>query len=365
MNRRKFIVASSLLATTTAFSQIIPIKDSLKSETTINPLNIKSNEDKLPTVKTLENNKPFYPNSLMLGSKVAIVSPSSITNTWELSRTLKYFKNLGLEVELGKTITKQTNKYGYLAAPDEERADEFNSFLQRDDIDAIIASRGGYGAIRIIDKIDFEVLKTKPKILLGFSDFTLILNAASKISNIVTFHGPVGISSFTNFTRNYFQKLLYNSNNQPVVIKNDDIQILNEGVAQGKLVGGNLTMLTSCLGSPYEIETDGAILFIEDTNEQSYQVDRMLSQLRIAGKFKNLKGIILGEFANLRKKRPFYPNYSNTMMEVFEQILKPLKVPIVINFPIGHISDQVTLPILSEASLDTSKKTLTIFKGVS
>lgn len=362
MNRRKFITLSSLFASYPAFSQFNSLQDSLKSDVLPDSSKlIQFNEKASSSINVLEK-KIIIPKSLKSGSKVAIVSPSSVTNQWELSNSTKYFKSLGLNVEYGKIILNQKNKYGYLSAPDDERASEFNSFIAREDIDAIIASRGGYGIMRIIDKIDFETLKQKPKILLGFSDFTFMLNAASKLCDMVTFHGPVAISSFPNFTRKYFQQTLFNID-KPLEIQVPELTILKEGLTEGRLVGGNLSMLVSSLGTKYEIDTRDCILFIEDTNENSYQIDRMLTQMAIAGKFDKVKGIILGQFSNLRRKKPFYPNYSLTTLQVFEQILLPLNIPIVLNFPIGHIENQVILPILMNAELNTKTKTLKIFNS--
>jgi muramoyltetrapeptide carboxypeptidase len=360
MNRRKFITLSTLFASYPAFSQLNVVQDSLKSDNVPDSSKIIQLNDKFISSNLVTKKQIIIPKSLKSGSKVAIVSPSSVTNQWELSKVSKYFKSLGLEIEYGKILLNQKNKYGYFSAPDDERADEFNSYINRDDIDAIIASRGGYGVMRIIDKIDFNMLSKKPKILLGFSDFTFMLNAVSKLCDLVTYHGPVAISSFSNFSQKYIQQTLFNTD-KAFEIQYADLIILKDGIAEGRLVGGNLTMLVATLGTKYEIDTSDAILFIEDTNENAYQIDRMLTQMAIAGKFAKVKGIILGHFSNLQRKTPFYPNYSLTTLQVFEQILLPLNIPIVLNFPIGHIENQVTLPILMNAELNTKTKSIKVF----
>jgi muramoyltetrapeptide carboxypeptidase len=187
-----------------------------------------------------------------------------------------------------------------------------------------------------------------------------MLNAVSKLCDLVTYHGPVAISSFSNFSQKYIQQTLFNTD-KAFEIQYADLIILKDGIAEGRLVGGNLTMLVATLGTKYEIDTSDAILFIEDTNENAYQIDRMLTQMAIAGKFAKVKGIILGHFSNLQRKTPFYPNYSLTTLQVFEQILLPLNIPIVLNFPIGHIENQVTLPILMNAELNTKTKSIKVF----
>jgi muramoyltetrapeptide carboxypeptidase len=367
LDRRKFIWIGSLFASYPAFAKGLKSisvpnpNDSLNTiGSVISPLPINESFSNNP-VEISENKSPITPPLLTKGSKVAITSPSSTTNVWELSNTIKVLKALGLEVVLGKTITDQKNSYRYLSAPDEVRAAEFNEFVKREDISAIIASRGGYGSMRMIQSIDFEQIKKFPKIYLGFSDFTFVLNAISKICNLITYHGPVGISSFTNFTKEYFVKTLFKNDLKDLKIQYNNLTILNPGKAEGKLIGGNLTMLASSLGTKYEFDSDNSIIFLEEVSEHAYQVDRLLNQLKLAGKFDNVKAIIFGQFTNLNIRRPFYPNRGFSIYEVIQQIILPLKVPTVLNFPIGHISDQVVMPLMTLSTLDTSSKTLTIF----
>lgn len=367
MNRRKFIWIGSVLAGAPLFAknnETMRILSSDKLEAgsmTISPVQL--NEKHLQVTEAQINFSPtIVPPKLTKGSKVAITSPSSTTNVWELSNTIKVFKNLGLEVILGKTVTEQKNSYRYLSAPDEVRANEFNEFVRREDISAIIASRGGYGSMRIIDNLDFEAIRQFPKIYVGFSDFTFILNAISKVCNMVTYHGPVGISSFTNFTKTHFVNTLFESNETEIRIQLNNLNILKEGISEGRLIGGNLTLLASSLGTKFEFDSKDSILFIEEVSEHAYQIDRLLNQLKLAGKFDNLKGIIFGQFKNLNVRRPFYPNHGFSIYEVIQQIILPLGIPTVINFPIGHIADQVIMPLLSQSILDTKTKTFTILK---
>lgn len=357
MNRRKFIKYTSLLTAGTAYLANAESIDSLKAESApineIDSLITKSEE-------IIQNFEPKYkiPQLLVPGSKIAFASPSSVTNMWEITRAVNAFKKAGVEVEIGRIVKNQNNKSRYLAAPDEERANEFMEFVERKDIDAIISSRGGYGSMRIADLLDFEKIANNPKIYIGFSDFSFLLNSISHRAGLVTFHGPVGVSSFSDFSRDYLFKVIFENQPKEFTFTYPNAIQLVEGKSSGRIVGGNLTMLASSLGTRHEIDTKDAILFFEDINEQPYQVDRMLTQLKLAGKMNNIKGIIIGQFTSLKRRKAFYPNYSYTILEVFEQLLSPLGVPILLNIPIGHIAEQLTIPINSKIELDTKTKTI-------
>jgi muramoyltetrapeptide carboxypeptidase len=314
-----------------------------------------------PTEQTISSvNNVIFPKKLKANDIIAIVSPSSPTNRWEVTKTVNFLKSLNLKVEIGKSITKQTNNYRYLAASDKDRIEEFNYYINREDISAIIASRGGYGSMRIIEDINFDSISKNPKIFIGFSDFTFILNAISKINNLATYYGPVGISSFTDYTKKYFINALFENQKEIYIVSKPEAIVINEGKSEGRLIGGNLTMCCATLGTPYEIMTDNCILMLEDINVEAYEIDRMLNQLKLAGKFNNLQGIVLGYFSNIKRRKHFYPNFSYTILEVFEQVLKPYNIPIIANFPFGHISEQATFPILGYSTLNTTNKSLTI-----
>ncbi len=354
LKRRDFIaLSSSILAMASAKGFAMPL-DSLKADQDT----IKINESIIVNTETIVPITKLYnfPPLLAPGSKVAFASPSSTTNQWEVSKAIKMLNSLGLEVELGKIIKNQQNKARYLADEDQVRAEEFMELVARPDIDAIIAGRGGYGSMRMVEKLDFDVIAKNPKIYMGFSDFTFLLNAITEKAKIVTFHGPVGVSSFSQFTTNNFKLTTFANHPEILEIPLPQSEILTEGTTKAPIVGGNLTMLVAALGTPYEVQTDGKILFFEDINEQSYKIDRMLTQLKLSRKFSNLKGIIIGQFTGLTKRKAFYPNYGYSLLEVFEQILKPLNIPIMMNIPIGHISEQITIPINSIVEMDTKTK---------
>ncbi len=302
----------------------------------------------------------IIPNGLKKGSKIAITAPSSPTNPWEIQNCLRFCKNNGLTAIIGDTIKNQSNNYKYFSAPDDVRLKELNGFIERDDIDAIICGRGGYGIMRILPKINYNALISYPKIIMGFSDITALLLAVNKMTKLVTYHGPVASSLFDQTQSSNLLKTIFSKDDgSKLKISQPTAQTIYPGIASGKLTGGNLTILTSTLGTEFEIDTTDSIFFFEDVSVHSYQIDRMLTQLLLANKLQKCKGIIIGEFKNLTLRKPFYPNKGYSLMEVFDQVLKPLNIPTVLGFNFGHLNTYLTLPIGINATLDAKKLTLT------
>lgn len=314
-------------------------------------------------------NPPVLPKSLKKGSKIALIAPASHASPWELNNVMRAMASLGITVEIGNTIKNYNVRTKYFSASDDVRAKEVMDYIKRDDIDAIMAVRGGYGVMRILDMLDFKEICAHPKIIIGFSDITALLNATYRLCNIVTFHGPVGVSSFNWLTLKSFKDMLYreplakNKEYKPIVYKDElRTKTLNKGIARGRLIGGNLTMLSGTLGSPFEIDTTGAILFIEEVSEDPYKIDRMLTQLWLNGKLQKCSGIMFGWYPDLDKKYYFFPNISFTAREVIESRIKKLNIPSVIGIPIGHIEDNWTLPIGIMAELNADKRELKILE---
>jgi muramoyltetrapeptide carboxypeptidase len=311
----------------------------------------------LQSFQKLEN---IYPKTLKKGSKIAITAPSSPVNIWEITNTIKFFKSLGLEVIIGDTISKQTNKFRYLSAPDNQRANELMNFIKNTDIEAIIFGRGGYGSGRILRLLDFNLIRENPKIYMGFSDITMILLAINKLTGIITFHGPVATQKLNNFTLNNFKNIFFKNKDDKLTFSLINSSIMNEGVTEGEITGGNLSMICSLMGTPYEIDTENKILFIEDVSEHAYQVDRMLTHLLNANKLQSANAIVFNGFKNLNVRKPFYPNRGYTIKEVIEQLVKPLNKPLVYNFEFGHEENMHIIPIGVKAKLDTTKKYIEI-----
>ncbi len=316
------------------------------------------NTDVVLPLKNYKSNC-IIPKGLTKGSTIAITAPSSPSNMWEIQNCLKFCKNNGLNVIIGDTIKKQSNNYKYFSAPDEDRLKELNGFIEGEDIDGIICGRGGYGIMRILPEINYNALISNPKIIMGYSDITALLIAINRRTKLVTYHGPVATSSFDQIQSSNILKTIFSNTKSPNLdIYQPNAKTIVPGIAQGKITGGNLTIITATLGTEFEIDTTDSIFFFEDVAVHSYQIDRMLTQLVLANKLQKCKGIIIGGFKDLTLRKPFYPNKGYSLMEVFEQVIMPLKIPTVLGFNFGHLNTDLTLPIGITAILDANKLTL-------
>ena len=306
---------------------------------------------------------------LETGDVIGVISPSSPSEKKsEVVRGVETLESLGYKVVLSKNLNKSK---GLVAGTEEERAEDLNEMFRRDDIDAVFVTQGGYGSAQLIRHIDFDLISQNPKIFTGFSDITSLHLAIMKFSGVVTFHGP-GISRFnreelTEYTREAFFKAVGQTG--PV----DEIKLanpkkwinrINPGTAEGILTGGNLTLICATLGTPYEIDVKGKILFFEDLDTEPWIFDHMLSHLRNAGKLEQAAGIVVGECHNCV---PFLYNpgyYVDTSLEdVLDYYLKPLGVPAIYGLPLGHTDDLATVPLGVAARLDADNKKLVILEG--
>jgi muramoyltetrapeptide carboxypeptidase len=338
------------------------LKATLKAEN-VNDIDTLKVMPSTPPALFTNERKNILPMALKEGSTVAITAPASQTSTWEVSAFCRTLNKMGLKTVIGDTIKTRQKEYKYLSASDEERAEEFMSFVEDSDIDCIISGRGGYGVLRILPLLDFDIIAKNPKIIMGFSDITALINAIYQKTGLVTYHGPVAVATFNDFTAESFKNVLYAKEEyKPKKLSYSKIQTVTKGTSQGIIIGGNLTMLVSTLGTPYEINTDDSILFIEEVSEQPYKIDRMLTQLDLAGKFSKIKGIIFGYYEGLDRKCNFYPGHSFTARQVIENRFKSMEIPAILGFPIGHIKDKLTMPIGIMAELDATKKTFTILE---
>lgn len=323
------------------------------------------NKDSLDIVRDTSKEFVFQilPKALRKGSKIAITAPASGTSLGEVSRGAKFFRSMNCEVEVGDTIKERTFKYQYFSAPDEARAEEFMEFIERKDIDCILCARGGYGSARILPYLDFATIRKNPKIIIGFSDITALLNAIYCETGIVTFHGPVASSSYNDFTKKHVKEILFdNEDFQPIKIVAPNADIINGGKASGRLSGGNLSIVSTSVGTPYEIDTNEAILFLEETFTEPYKIDRMLTQLWNAGKLQTCKAVALGNFEGLDSRRSFYPGRSYTIREVLTNRFKDMNIPVILGLPFGHVKKNATLPIGINAELNADQKYLKILE---
>ncbi|KIL49498.1 hypothetical protein KP78_09660 [Jeotgalibacillus soli] len=302
------------------------------------------------------------PKRLHKGDTIGVVAPASPPNIEQLDRSLPFLEELGLKVKMGKHVRKVD---GYLAGTNEARLEDLHEMFADPDVKGIICAGGGYGTGRIADQIDYNVIKNNPKIFWGYSDITFLHTAFFQRTGLVTFHGPmlasdVGKENFHELSKKMFQQLFdpkelhYTEDISP-------LSVVNEGEAVGPLVGGNLTLIRSTIGTPFEIDTVGKLLLIEDIDEEPYCVDGMLNQLAMAGKLEDAAGIVVGDFKNAVPKRR---KSSQTLDEVLNYYLKELKIPVVKGFKIGHCQPHFAVPLGIPAKLSSRSKTLTFFPGV-
>lgn len=299
---------------------------------------------------------------LKKGDTIGIIAPASCTTYEKVLEAKKNIEDMGYQVILGECTKKQWYSY---AGTDEERAEEINSFFADKSIDAIICMRGGYGSNRLIELLDFEVIKRNPKIFVGYSDITTLHIALNEKANLITFHGPMAVSNFTgNYNRDTYEnfiEILSNSKYEQS-IKNitKELKVLNEGRAKGKLVGGNLATLIATLGTEYDLDYNGKILFLEEIGEKTYKIDRFLNQLKKHGVFEKIEGLVLGDFKNCIQDS----EKDMTLLEVFQNYFKELKKPVIYNFESGHSEPMLTLPLGAICEIDTYNKEIKVLERV-
>lgn len=311
------------------------------------------------------------PGHLKKGDTVGIAAPASgVTEPRTIREAKETWESLGFKVKLGRHLN---GRYGYLSARDEQRAEDLHSMFSDQEVKAIVALRGGYGTIRILNLLDYDIIKKNPKILLGYSDITSLNIAIHQMTGLVTFHGPVAISSFTEYTQEYLFKVISSEEAVGLISHPAPENILHPtahfltirgGSCTGSLTGGNLSLIVSSLATPYEINTKGKILFIEEVGEEPYAIDRMLTQLSQAGKLDQAAGIILDrcDRCGVSDYKPAFKE-SLGMEEVFVDRLAHLKIPVVLGFSIGHVANKPTLPLGIKASLNADELSLRIMEG--
>lgn len=300
------------------------------------------------------------PKPLKAGDTIGIIAPASPTTFEKVQLAKLKIEALGFKVKLGKSCFKSM---GYLAGSDELRVEDINNMFTDKEIKGVICLRGGYGSLRLLNKIDFQLLKDNPKIFVGYSDITTLHIAINQICNMVTFHGPMAVNIaekfFNEYSRDYLIKALTSAKPMGMLTNpaGENIVKLRGGRAKGKIIGGNLSLVTSTLGTPFEIDTKGKILFLEEIGEEPYRVDRMLTQLALAGKLEDAVGFVLGDWEDCEARGT---EESPKLIEVIKDILLPFKKPILYNLQAGHCRIKLTIPFGVEAMLNADDKILKI-----
>lgn len=301
------------------------------------------------------------PKVLKQGDTIGLISPAGILpETARYDEIVDTIKDLGYEVKPGANARL---RYGYLAGTDEERVTDLNAMFLDEEVDAILPFRGGWGSNRILSEIDYKAISKNPKPLIGFSDITSLQLAIFTRTGLVSFHGPVGKSEWTDFTLSHFMKVLSGHSPVELVIpENDDCgdctryRCISGGTTTGRLLGGNLTVLTSMMGSRYLPEWEGSILFLEDVGEDVYRIDRMLTQLKLNGVLDKISGFIFGQCTGCDPSN----SYSLTLEEVLDDHVLPLGIPAYQGAMIGHIDDIWTVPIGIRGTMNADKGMLTL-----
>lgn len=296
---------------------------------------------------------------LMPGDTIGIVAPASPSDPGKVEKAVRNLAAMGYEVKTGDSVFCSR---GYLAGRDELRAEDINRMFADDEVSAIFCLRGGYGSQRIIDLVDYRLIRENPKIFMGFSDITALLNAINQKCGLITFHGPMGgdfAGGLNKATKAAMKKAL--ECDAPIgEVANPELpEVVSEGRAKGVLVGGNLSIVAASLGTPYEIDTKGKILLLEDVNEEPYSIDRMLNQLRLAGKLRDAVGIVLGDWGDTQ---PEESDSSLSLEEVFGDMLGDIGRPVLKGYKIGHCKPNITVPIGAEAVIDTCAISLCIIE---
>jgi muramoyltetrapeptide carboxypeptidase len=298
---------------------------------------------------------------LKKGDTVAITSPAgAVLDEIQITTFTNILKGFGFNVVLGETLKK---KYGYFAGTDDERAKELNTLFADKSIKGIFCMKGGWGCARLLDKIDYTSISKNPKVLIGFSDITTLLIAIYAKTGLVTFHGPVGNSGWNEFSSASFTNVVMNNLplSFPVGPDTEDKPLtINSGKATGALIGGNLTVISSIIGSDYLPDWNGKILFLEEWKEEPYSLDRMLTQMKLAGILDSLAGIAFGKCVKCEAEEP---KKAFTYLEVLEQHFKPLKIPVFYGAMTGHIENKLTLPIGAEVTMDADTGIIKLNEG--
>lgn len=284
------------------------------------------------------------PSALKKGDLVGLIAPSSPAPREKLDGAIRILEEIGLQVRVGQTCTAT---HGYLSGTDELRAGEMNEMFQDPEIKGIVCLRGGYGTPRILDRIDYEKIRENPKIFIGFSDITAVHTAIQNRTGLITFHGPMGAimgaPDFTDYSKKSWVDMLFGITGAEELFNppGEELIGVQGGVASGRLCGGNLSLIADTMGTPYEIDTKGKILFIEEIGEAPRQIDRMMTELRLAGKLDDAAGIIYGDWCDCVEKER---SETLSLEYVLNDFLPPGK-PVLMNLRAGHCEPQMTLPM--------------------
>jgi len=323
---------------------------------------------KIPKSK-IQNLKLIKPKKLNIGDTIGIIAPSGPVKKEKLEQSIEYLKEFGYQIKLGNHLF---DRYGYYAGTDHARVADLNTMFADPEIDAIFCARGGVGATRIIPDIDYKIIRKNPKIFLGYSDVTALINAIHQQTGLITFHSPMVESGMSRTADRFSREMVFRilSNPEPI----GEIlfpanhpgnpinwKILCQGTAQGKSLAGCISVIQTLLGTPYEFDLQNKIFFWEDVDEEPYRIDRMLAHFKLTGKLNQVKAILIGKLIRCEPKDANDP--SLTHLDIFNDLLKDLGIPIMYNIGFGHGDINIPIPIGIEVKIDTQKKQLKYLEG--
>ncbi|MCM5663668.1 S66 peptidase family protein [Galbibacter mesophilus] len=349
MNRRKFITRSIQASALTA----VPFQSNF-AQTSPN---------------LVSENTKVLPKKLKKGDTVGLIAPGYALSAKALENAITNVKAMGF---VPYHTPRIVGNFGYFSNTDKARVEDLHEMFLNPDIDAIFCARGGYGCTRILKDINFDYIQQNPKILLGFSDITALVNSIYQKTNIITFHGPVGTTLNNDFNRTQLEKIICNTQNsipletetftasQTIADSTFEQYVISDGIATGKLAGGNLSLLAAMTGTDFEVDYTDKIAFIEEIDEDPYRVDRMLTQLLDSKTFKHAKGVVFGVFKGCDD--PERRN-SFSLKEVILDRIKPMNIPAIYGYSIGHIDNNITLPVGINAKLNTNNFSLELLEN--
>lgn len=303
----------------------------------------------------------IVPNPLYPGARVALVSPASAVPPERLTPAVDAVRALGLEPIVYPSCY-YVNRHGYFAADDAQRAKDIQDAFADDSIAGVLCARGGYGAHRLLPLLDLDAIARRPKPFLGYSDVTALHTAFNQVCGFLTWHTVMPTTEYYQDVGDYTMSCLRRALFGPVLgpLENPEglpMTTLAPGSAAGELCGGNLSLLAAGLGTPWEVDTRGKLLFLEDIGERTYRIDGMLTQLRNAGKLDDCAGILLGAWTDCT---PEDPERTLTLEEIFRELILPAGKPVLAGLACGHTIPSMSLPLGHRAAMDAGRKILEI-----
>ena len=312
---------------------------------------------------------PVKPHRLRPGDTVGLIEPAGFTDdAFDLELVMETVRAMGLVPKAAKHLVE---RYGYLAGRDADRAADVQAMFADADVRAVFAVRGGWGCARILPHLDFARIRANPKLLVGFSDITALHLAFAARAGFVTIHGPNAASSWPRFSWDAFRAVAFDGatptlvnpegREDRLVQRSGRIRTFRGGRATGRLLGGNLTVLSTLMGTPWLPDFDGAILFLEDVSEQPYRIDRMLTQLSLSGVLGKVAGVVFGQCTDCGPSGASYGGF--TLSEVLRQHLGALNVPAFQGGLFGHVASQFSLPVGCRAEIDAEAGTIRLLEA--